>query len=69
MMKLYSNGCPKCLILKQKLSSKSISYEEIDDVDFLIKNGFIGYPVLQKENMELLDYLKAINYINGLEKA
>lgn len=48
---LYSNNCPKCKILKKKLDDKNIVYEAKDDIDFLISNGFRGYPVLSVNKM------------------
>jgi len=59
---LYSNGCPKCKILKQKLDEKNINYEICSDIDIMIENGFRSMPML-KVNETVMNYLEAINYI------
>ena len=59
---LYSNECPKCKILKQKLDDKNILYEVCDDIDLMIEKGFRSMPVLEL-NGEVMNYLEAINYI------
>jgi len=43
---LYSNGCPKCKILKQRLDEKRIEYEEKNDPEFLQKNRILSFPAL-----------------------
>ena len=43
---LYSNGCPKCKILKQRLDEKGIEYEESDDIEFLKANNILAFPAL-----------------------
>ena len=67
MVTLYSNGCPRCKILEQKLTEKNIQFEKLDDVQYLIENGFKAYPVLKTKDGELLDFGKANKYINDLE--
>ena len=59
---LYSNECPKCKILKQKLDDKNILYEVCDDIDLMIEKGFRSMPVLEL-NGEVMNYLEAVNYI------
>ena len=47
---LFSNNCPRCKILKQKLVDKGINFEISDDFDELIENGLQTAPVLKVDN-------------------
>ena len=60
---LYSNGCPKCNVLKKKLKSSNIEYTEVSDIDVMIGLGIKSVPVL-KVNDEILSYMDAVKYIN-----
>ena len=44
---LYSTGCPKCNILKEKLKSAKIIYAEVSDKDIMTANGIDVVPVLE----------------------
>jgi len=59
----YSNGCPKCKILKKKLEEKQIEYQENNDTDEMIKLGIDFVPVLQVGNKQL-NFTQAIKWIN-----
>lgn len=63
---LYSTGCPKCTILKKKLDQKNIGYEINNDVDLMQEKGFMSLPVLDVDG-EILDFVRAINWVNGTE--
>lgn len=60
-VKIYSKeGCPKCLILKKKLDSKGIVYEEEQNsVDKMLAMGFKEAPVLEID----MGYAEAVNWI------
>ncbi len=60
---LYSTGCPKCGILKKKLTDKQISYKENNDTDTMIKLGIDQVPVLSV-NGDVLTFSEAIKWIN-----
>lgn len=62
---LYSNNCPKCKILKEKLDESSIDYEISNDFSNLIDNGFKTLPIL-KTNKGFLKFLPSINYIKEI---
>ena len=64
-MVIYSNGCPKCKILEQKLIDKEVKYEKVSDMDIMIDLGIKSVPVLKVEE-ELLDFAKAVSYVNNL---
>lgn len=61
---LFSTGCPRCKVLKQKLQSKNIEYDEVTSVDDMLALGITEVPVLRVDG-ELLDFLKAIAWVNN----
>lgn len=60
---LYSNGCPRCRVLKQKLDAKSISYTEENSVDKMINLGISQVPVLYADG-EFLAFPQANEWVN-----
>lgn len=60
---LYSNGCPKCNILKRKLDGKQIRYTEVNDVDAMVAMGFKSVPMLQVDNV-ILSFAEANAWVN-----
>lgn len=60
---LYSTGCPKCKVLKQKLDSKAITYTENNSVSDMMALGITQVPVLAVDG-ELLDFKLAVEWIN-----
>lgn len=63
-IKLYSNGCPKCKILKQRLDEKEIEYIERSDTGFLERNNILSFPVLVIGS-KILKYFEAINWLKN----
>ncbi len=63
MITLYSNGCPKCQILKKKLDAKGINYTTVTDVNEMLAKGLNLMPVLQA-NEQLLDFAQAVEWVN-----
>lgn len=64
---LYSTGCPRCTVLKAKLDSKKISYEEIYSIDTMIGLGISQVPVLSV-NGQLKDFKEAVDWVNSQEE-
>lgn len=62
MITLYSTGCPKCNVLKRKLSEKNIAYEEVNDTDLMLSKGFDTIPILDIDGRQL-DFNAAISWI------
>ena len=62
---LYSTGCPRCNVLKKKLQSKGIVYEEVNDVEVMEKKGFVTVPILDVEGLDLMNFTEAVEWING----
>jgi len=65
IMILYSTGCPKCEVLKQKLKEKNILFDEITDVDIMIEKGMMFAPMLEIDGKEL-DFKEAVQFINQM---
>jgi len=63
MVKLISNNCPKCLILKGKLKDKGVEFTEEDDRDLLIENGMRSYPALVVDG-EVMNFASSIKWVN-----
>lgn len=64
---LYSTECPRCKVLKKKLDSKGISYDEINDVEVMKSKGFVTVPILDVEGLDLMDFTEAVEWINSQE--
>lgn len=62
---LYSNNCPRCKILEQKMQEKHIEYNKIEDEEIFHQKQFSFMPMLEIEN-KLLSFKEAFNYINSL---
>ena len=60
---MYSIGCPRCNVLKQKLDQKGIKYTENDSVEEMQKLGISLVPVLCVGDM-LMDFTTAIQWVN-----
>lgn len=65
-MKLFSNNCPKCIILKSKLDDKGLEYEKSDNMQELIDLGFKTVPVLEVDG-EYMEFSKAVQYVNNIK--
>ncbi len=60
---LYSTGCPKCSVIKEKLDAKGIEYTENNDVDVMLALGISQVPVLSVDG-ELLSFVEANQWVN-----
>ncbi len=60
---LYSNHCPQCMLLKTKLNERGIQYEEINDIDIMLKKGFMSMPILVIDG-EILKFAEALKWVN-----
>lgn len=67
MTVLYSTGCPKCKILREKLEVAKIKYIEISDIDQILEAGITIVPVLEVcgEKMNFMETVKWINKVAG----
>lgn len=62
---LYSTHCPKCNVLKKKLESKSIEFEEVNDIDIMTSKGFMQAPMLEVDD-QVFDFPNAVKWINEI---
>ena len=51
---LYSTGCPKCNVLKQKMDNCGISYTVNDSVDEMLSLGITQVPVLDGWQIDVI---------------
>ena len=61
---LYTIGCTKCDILKEKLENKNIIFNIIDDENILRELGFDKFPKLSV-NGNIMDYPDAVKWVNS----
>ncbi len=62
---LYSTGCPRCDVLKRKLDSKGVSYEENRDTDAMRELGIRFVPMLAAGD-RLMGFAEAVRWVNQL---
>lgn len=60
---LYSNDCPQCRVLKYKLKEKKIQFEEVSDIDYMVKKGFKSMPMLEVDE-NIMTYSQALKWLN-----
>lgn len=64
MITIYTTEtCPKCKILKKKLTDKNIDFKEINDIEILKSLDIYEVPVLDVDDT-LLDFSAANSWIN-----
>lgn len=63
MLILYSNGCPRCKILRDELVKANMEF--IISIEFknVILAGHTSAPVLELEDKTMLTFDQAIKYI------
>ncbi len=60
---LFSTGCPKCNVLKQKLDTKGVQYDISSDVDKMMELGFMAAPILDVDG-NYMEFSEAIKWVN-----
>lgn len=63
MPTLFSTGCPKCTILKKKLSQKDIKYTEVNDIQQMLDMGLQSVPWLEVDG-QMMNFEQANKWIN-----
>ena len=61
---LYSTGCPKCNVLKKKLSEHNIEFSENNNKEDMIKFNFINVPILEVDGVRM-EFKEAVEWIKG----
>lgn len=62
---LYSTGCPKCRVLKQKLKSKGLEFTENNSMEEMEKMGFTSAPMLKVSDC-IMDFGNSIKWLATL---
>ena len=60
---LFSTGCPKCTILKKKMSQKGIEYTEVNDAQQMLDMGLKSVPWLEVDG-QMMNFEQANKWIN-----
>jgi glutaredoxin len=63
---LFTNGCPRCKVIKAKLDQRNIKYSTSDDLDEILSKGFSTVPIL-KVNEDYLEFWNAVQWLNQKE--
>lgn len=63
---LYSTGCPKCMVLKSKLQSKNIPFDEVNDTETMMSIGITKVPVLCVDST-MMEFGVAVKWVNTYE--
>lgn len=61
---LFSTGCPKCNVLKQKLDTKGVQYDISSDIDKIMELGFMAAPILDVDG-NYMEFSEAIKWVNA----
>lgn len=67
MVTLYTTGCPKCKVLKQKLMDKNVHFIENTNVDEMVALGIQTVPAL-KVGDKILSFGGAVLWVNALDE-
>lgn len=66
MIEIYTTeSCARCKLLKERMKAKGINFKENQDEDEIIKLGFLTAPIVKLEDGELLDFGKAVSWVNS----
>lgn len=63
---LFTNGCPKCKILEERLDEKNITYISKHNPQVLKDNNLISFPALQV-NEKILSFYEAICFLKEFD--
>lgn len=65
MITIYTTEtCPRCKILKKKLTDKNIDYVEVNDMDKLLELNILEVPVLKIDDT-MFDFAAANAWITN----
>ena len=66
MVLLYHINSHQCKTVKQKLQNEKIPYEEITDVEEILKSHILQVPTLVVDEQEY-GFIQALKWLNNLE--
>ena len=59
---LYTNHCPCCEVLEDRLKSAGIRYRVVDDVRLMLEMGLTAVPMLETDDM-MMNYPAALKWL------
>lgn len=67
MIKVYSTGCPQCLLLEKLLKDKHVEYEIISDEESLMRLSSPSVPQMDLcDGSPIMLFPEALKYVRGL---
>lgn len=63
MILLYSNGCPCCKVMKDKLDKAGIAYQLVTDIQQMLDLGITYLPMLSVDG-NMMNYPAALAWLN-----
>ncbi len=66
MIKLYTNGCPQCMLLERVLSEKHLEFEKITDEEVLATLDTPSIPQMQVDDGPIMLFPDALRYTRGI---
>ena len=63
MVTVYSTGCPRCVVLKEKLEDSGISFTEVNDMEEMKRKRIMSVPMMEVDG-ELLSFSEAVRWID-----
>lgn len=62
---VYSTGCPRCKVLKTKLTQAGFSYTEQTDVNAMAELGMKTVPGMTVDGGKMMNFNEAIHWLKG----
>ena len=59
---LYTNHCPCCKVLEDRLKAAGIRYRVVDDVRLMLEMGLTSAPMLETDEM-MMNYPAALKWL------
>ena len=63
---LYTTHCPQCNVLEKKLEQAGVKYAVSEDVQELLKLGFMSAPILKVDD-EIFTFKEACLWVDDYE--
>lgn len=63
LIKFYSTGCPRCIVLKNLMDKRDMEYEIITDEKIMFQKGVTHVPMLEVDGV-IMEYGEAFKWIN-----
>lgn len=64
-MILYTDGCPKGIVIERKLNEKGVQFEICDSKEEFERLGYTDLPMLVSDNNIEMDFSKALMWLHS----